>query len=152
MLQEASELRQVYTERDQLQFQIDALNAEVTVYDHLCSKASQIAAVHSLVSGCHLATFDSCWTCYRRENAWEMLMETDGMQITELREAKAETEGQRNALSKELQVTKDILHMRNAMLHRNQCDQQVQPSAVLSSQLLSSTHRHLDTKAMNGSI
>ena len=79
-------------------------------------------------------------------------MQTDGMQITGLREAKAETERQRNVLSKELQATKDILHMRSAMLHRNQCDQQVQRSAVLFPQLLSGTHRHLESKAMSGSV
>ena len=47
------------------------------------------------------------------------------MQITELRDAKAENERQTALLSKELQDTKDILHMRNAVLHHNQCDQQV---------------------------
>ena len=47
------------------------------------------------------------------------------VQITELRDAKAESERQTAILSKELQDTKDILHMRNVMLHHNQCDQQV---------------------------
>ncbi len=47
------------------------------------------------------------------------------VQITELRGAKAESERQWAVVSKELQATRDILHMRNAMLHHNQCDQQV---------------------------
>ncbi|CAL5219644.1 g1523 [Coccomyxa viridis] len=72
LAQEARELREVYNERDNLQSQVDALNAE----------------------------------------------------ITELRDAKAENERQTALLSKELQDTKDILHMRNAVLHHNQCDQQ----------------------------
>lgn len=45
----------------------------------------------------------------------------------ELRGAKAESERERDSLSEELRATRDALHRRDVMLHRNQCDQQVAP-------------------------
>ena len=65
------------------------------------------------------------------------------MQITELREAKAEGERQKAALSRELQATRDVLHQRNAMLHRHQCDQQVPTRMLLCSPGCQLQHRQV---------